>query len=46
MQTIKIRSFLGLCTYYTRFVSGFAITELMEEKPSSELQKWRPPFKY
>jgi hypothetical protein len=33
----EIRSFLGLCTYYIRFISGFAniakmLTKLMEKK--------------
>jgi hypothetical protein len=40
----EIRSFLGLCTYYRRFISGFTdiakpLTKLMEEKQTSQ---WTP----
>jgi hypothetical protein len=40
----KIRSFLGLCTYYRRFISGFVdiaklLTKLMEEKQAFQ---WTP----
>jgi hypothetical protein len=48
----KIRSFLGLCMYYRRFISGFAniakpLTTLTEETGAFEsLQKWRRRFKH
>jgi hypothetical protein len=40
----KIRSFLGLCTYYRQFISAFvnivkALTKLTEEK---EVLQWTP----
>jgi hypothetical protein len=40
----EIRSFLGLCTYYRRFISGFAniakpLTTLIEQKQSFQ---WTP----
>jgi hypothetical protein len=44
----KMRSFLGLTTYYRHFISGFTnIARLLSKsqktsKPSSGLQKWRP----
>jgi hypothetical protein len=47
----EIGSFLGLCTYYRRFISSFAniakpLTRLTEEKQaSSGLRRWRMPSK-
>jgi hypothetical protein len=48
----EIQRFLILCTYYRRFISGFAdiakpLTKLTEEnKHFSGLQKWRPLSKH
>jgi hypothetical protein len=43
-KTHEIRSFLGLCTYYRRFISGFAniakpLNKLTEQKQSFQ---WTP----
>jgi hypothetical protein len=46
-----IRSFLGLCTYYKPFISGFVnlekqLTKLTEQKPSFKwAQRWKQPSK-
>jgi hypothetical protein len=47
----EIRSFLGICTYFRRFISSFTnivkpLTKLTEEKQAFQwTQKWRPPSK-
>jgi hypothetical protein len=48
----EIRSFLGPCTHYKRFISSSAnnvklLTKFKEEKQAFHLiQKWKPPSKH